>query len=679
MSQYLLLRDLAVIFAGSLVVVLAFHRLKLPALPGFIVAGVLLGPNALGLVSDVHQVESLAEVGVILLLFTIGLEFSLGRLREMGRQVVLGGGAQVLLTVGLAAALAGAAGLPRAVAVLLGFLVALSSTAIVLKGLTDRGEIDTPHGRLATGVLVFQDLCVVPMMLVLPFLSGAPAQGGTRGLAIALGKAGLVVVGVLVLARTAVPRVLGETVKTRSRELFLLAVILVGTLTALGTAAAGASLALGAFLAGLVISESDYGHQAMAELLPFRDVFISLFFVAVGMLVQVRFLVAHPLVAVLGVAGLMAGKTVLAALGPAALGYSGRVALLAGLAVSQVGEFSFVLAREGRASGLLSEDLYQPFLAVAVLTMLVTPFVLAGSSTVLERLERLVSLDHLLPGFRPPAIAPSGEPPTDHVIIAGYGLNGRNLAAALRSIRAPYVIVELNAATVRQARERGEPAFYGDATREEILRALGGSRARMLVVAISDPAATRRMVRVARALNPAIHIIARTRYVVEMPELMRLGANAVIPEEFETSIEIFAQVLGHYGVPRGEIEGLVTKIRASHYAALRGEAQGRVSLAAVAGVPQMAIERIRLAATSPVAGKRLAATGLRSRTGALVLSVVRGDVETANPGAEFRLAAGDVLVLVGQPHQLQAAARLLANGPGGEGAGGGAASPPRPS
>jgi len=657
--QYVLLEDLAIIFAGSLVVILAFHRLKLPALPGFIVAGVLLGPNALGLVSDVHQVESLAEVGVILLLFTIGIEFSLSRLREMGRQVVIGGGAQVVLTVGLSAALAAGLGLPWPVAVLVGFLVALSSTAIVLKGLADKGEIDTPHGRLATGVLIFQDLCVVPMMLVLPFLAGA-ADGGAGGLAWALAKAALVVAGVLVLARTVVPRVLSEIVKTRSRELFLIAVILVGTLTALGTAAAGASLALGAFLAGLVISESDYGHQAMAELLPFRDVFISLFFVTVGMLVQVGFLRDHPALALLGVAAIMGGKSVLAALGPALLGYSGRVALLAGLAVSQIGEFSFVLARQGRGTGLLPEGLYQSFLAVAVLTMLVTPFALQSGPVLLDGLERLIPLDRLLPGFRPQALTPVGEPLTDHVIVAGYGLNGRNLAAALRSIRAPYLIVELNAQTVRQARARGEPAFYGDATREEILRGLGAERARMLVVAISDPAATRRMVRVARGLNPRIYIIARTRYVVEMPELTRLGADVVIPEEFETSIEIFARVLAHYGVPRGDIDRLVDEIRGSHYEVLRSDTAGRLSLDAVAGVPQMAIERMRLSPQSTLAGKRLAATGLRSQTGALVLSVVRGDEEVATPGPQFRLVAGDVLVVVGQPHQLQAAARLVA-------------------
>ncbi|MGH7607623.1 MAG: cation:proton antiporter, partial [Gemmatimonadales bacterium] len=368
MDHVLVLRDLAVIFAGSLLVILAFHRLKLPALPGFIVAGMVLGPHALGLVTDPHTVEGLAEVGVILLLFTIGIEFSLSRLKEMSRQVLTGGTAQFGFTV-LATLAVGVAFLPTwRVALFIGFLVALSSTAIVLKVLTDTGEIDAPHGRLATGILIFQDLCVVPIMLVLPFLAGN-AAGGAVGLLVALGKAALVVVGVVVAARTLVPRALAAILKTRSRELFLIAVILIGTLTALGTAAAGASLALGAFLAGLVISESDYAHQALAELMPFRDIFISLFFVAVGMLVQIDTVRAHPYLILVAVAVIMGGKTLSAAVGPALLGYSGRVALLAGVAVSQIGEFSFVLAKEGRSAGLLTDGLYQTFLAVAVITM----------------------------------------------------------------------------------------------------------------------------------------------------------------------------------------------------------------------------------------------------------------------------------------------------------------------
>jgi monovalent cation:H+ antiporter-2, CPA2 family len=659
MAQLHILRDLAVIFAGSLLVILVFYRFQLPALPGFIVAGILLGPNALGLVNDPQDVEGLAEVGVILLLFTIGIEFSLSRLKEMGRQILVGGFSQMGFTI-LATLAAGLAFLGGwRVALFLGFLIALSSTAIVLKVMTDKGEIDAPHGRLATGVLIFQDLCVVPIMLVLPFLAGK-AEGGATGLLIALGKAALVVVGVIIAARTIVPRALREILKTRSRELFLIAVILIGTLTALGTAAAGASLALGAFLAGLIISESDYGPQALAELMPFRDVFISLFFVAVGMLVQLDVIGNHIGLTLVAVAVIMGGKTLAAAVGPALLGYSGRVALLAGVAVSQIGEFSFVLAKEGRVAGLLPNLLYQQFLGVAVITMLVTPFLLQGGPAILDALEKVVPLDRLVPGFRPRGLSPVHEQVKDHVVIAGYGLNGRNLASALRSISAPYLIVELNAQTVRNARAEGEPAFYGDATREEILRALGIDRARLFVIAISDPAATRRMVRVARDINPRLHIIARTRYVIEIPELTRLGANVVIPEEFETSIEIFARVLAHYNVPREQIERLVNEIRASHYQALRPGARPRFTLSGALGaMPQMHVERIVLEPNAPAVGQTIADTGLRSRTGALILAVRRGESDLATPNPDFELAEGDVLVVVGQPQQIKSAYQLL--------------------
>src|SRR6058998_278340 len=662
MAQLHILRDLAVIFAGSLLVVLVFYRFKLPALPGFIVAGILLGPNALGLVSDPHEVEGLAEVGVILLLFTIGIKFSLSRLKEMGGQILASGVSQMGFTV-LATLGAGLAFLGNwRIALFLGFLIALSSTAIVLKVLTDSSEIDAPHGRLATAVLIFQDLCVVPIMLVLPFLAGR-AEGGIVGLLVALGKAALVVAGVVLAARTIVPRALSLILKTRSRELFLIAVILIGTLTALGTAAVGASLALGAFLAGLIISESDYGYQALAELMPFRDIFISLFFVAVGMLVQLDTIRAHLGVTLVAVAVIMGGKTLSAAVGPALLGYSGRVALLAGVAVSQIGEFSFVLAKQGREAGLVPDLLYQQFLGIAVITMLVTPFLLQGGPALLDALEKVVPLDRLLPGFRPRGLTPVHEQIKDHVIVAGYGLNGRNLTAALRSISAPYLIVELNAQTVRKARSEGEPAFYGDATREEILHALGIDRARLFVIAISDPSATRRMVRVARALNPKVYIIARTRYVVEIPELTRLGANVVIPEEFETSIEIFSRVLAQYDVPRDEIERLVSEIRASHYQALRPGARPRLTLTGTLGaMPQMHVERIILGPYAPAVGQTIADTGLRSKTGALIVAVRRGESDLATPSPDFELDAGDVLVVVGQPQQIKSAYQLLTGG-----------------
>jgi len=291
---------------------------------------------------------------------------------------------------------------------------------------------------------------------------------------------------------------------------------------------------------------------------------------------------------------------------------------------------------------------------------LVTPFLLHGGPAILDALEKVVPLDRLLPGFRPRDLAPVHEQVKDHVVIAGYGLNGRNLAAALRSISAPYLIVELNAQTVRKARTEGEPAFYGDATREEILRALGVARARMLVIAISDPAATRRMVRIAREINTKLYIITRTRYVVEIPELTRLGADAVIPEEFETSIEIFARVLARYNVPRDEIERLVSAIRASHYQALRPGTRPRLTLSGALGaMPQMHVERIVLGEQAPAVGRTIADTGLRSKTGALILAVRRGESDVATPSADFRLDAGDVLVVVGQPSQIKSAYRVL--------------------
>ena len=659
MNDLPLLRDLAVVFAGSLLVALLFHRLRLPSLPGFIVAGMLLGPNGLGLVSDVHRAEQFAEVGIVLLLFTIGIEFSLTRVREQAKQVLGIGFLQVGFTMAATTAAALALGATVPVAVFLGMVVAQSSTALVLKFFTDAGEIDTPHGRLSTGVLIFQDLLVVPLMLVLPFLAGT-AEGGVMGVGLALGKAALVVVGVLVAARLVVPRFVQEILKTRSQELFLIAIIVLGIVTALGTAAAGASLALGAFLAGLVISESDYAHQALAELLPLRDVLISLFFVSIGMLVRLDYIAAHPALVAGGVAVVILGKTLGAAAGPALLGYSARVALLAGLAVSQIGEFAFVLANAGRPLGLLPEPLLQALLTIAVLTILVTPFLLLVGPRTLDLIERLVPVDKLIPGFRPSIPAPVGEPITNHVIVVGYGLNGRNLAAALRSVNAPHLIVDLNSSTVRSARARGEPAFYGDASREEILKLLGIERARLVVVAISDPAATRRMVRVARHMNPNVHIIARTRYVAEIAELTRLGANLVIPEEFETSLEIFSRVLGIYEVPRAEIERLTAEIRASHYDALRPGQAPRLTLAsALAGVPQMSVERLTVTGSSPLVGKTLAETRLRSLTGALVLSIARGSSDIVTPDPRTKLRNGDVLVLIGQPKQIAAAAALI--------------------
>jgi len=384
------------------------------------------------------------------------------------------------------------------------------------------------------------------------------------------------------------------------------------------------------------------------------------------MLVQLDIIRDHIVVTLIAVAVIMGGKTLSAAVGPALLGYSGRVALLAGVAVSQIGEFSFVLAKEGRVAGLLPDLLYQQFLGVAVITMLVTPFLLQGGPAILDTLEKVVPLDRLLPGFRPRELAPVHEQIKNHVVIAGYGLNGRNLAAALRSINAPYLIVELNAQTVRKARSEGEPAFYGDATRDEILHALGIPRARLFVIAISDPAATRRMVRVARELNPKLYIIARTRYVVEIPELTRLGANVVIPEEFETSIEILTAVLRHFHVPGNIIHAQARLLREERYSLLRGlKLPGSVMEQLDTILCQGICDTFLLLQHSPAVDRTLRDLGLfGDGGGAQVVALVRGGAATTTLEPSSVLRVGDILVMTGTHAAMEEAFQRLSPIPG---------------
>lgn len=574
------LADLVIVFAVAAAVVFAFGQFRLPSVVGLLVAGVLVGPYGLSLVSDLHVVEVLAEIGVVVLLFTVGLEFSLSRLLvmlpTMGRvglpQIV---GTTVLVTVATWWYLGT---LPQAV--FAGMLVAMSSTAIVLKLLADRGETATPHGRLAIAVLLLQDLVVVAAMLAVPLLaSAAGIQAPTAADATVRHAAGLfanpaasvaaglaVVVAVLAVGRLVVPRILHEVVRLRNRELFLMTIVLACLGTAAITAQAGLSLALGAFLAGLVLSESEYGHQAFTEVLPFRDTLASLFFVSVGMLLDIRFLAEHaPLVAVT-VLAIVLGKATMTAIPAILAGYPPRTSLLAGAALAQVGEFSFVLGSRGAEAGLLDRDDYQTFLAAAVLTMAITPLLAAVLPGWLDRLSRTRFCGWWLADRAPPA---SRQELADHVIIAGFGLNGRNLAAALTEFGVSFVVLELNPETVRRERAHGLDIHYGDCTRAAVLEHAGIARARAYVLAISDAASTRRSVRIARELAQGVRIIVRTEYVLEVEELRHLGADDVIPAEFETALALFDRVLSIYDVPEATVDELTDRMRLENYGFLR--------------------------------------------------------------------------------------------------------------
>ena len=662
MTDYGALANLLVIFTASIAVVFVFHQFRLPSIAGFLVAGALIGPYGLNLISDIETVRALAEIGLVLLLFTIGIEFSLGHLVSMRRLMFLAAPIQVGGVLCIAWLGAMLAGLSWQQGVFWGFLFSLSSTAIVLKTLAERGDSDSIHGRATIGILVFQDLAVVPMMLLTPILGGQ-SDGSALAILLTLGESVLVVALVIGASWYLVPKVLGHIVRSRSRELFLLTIIVsclgIAWLSSLG----GLSLALGAFIAGLVISESEYSHQAMAEVLPFRDSFNSLFFVSIGILMDWRVLLAHPflvaglLVTVLLVKFVAGAGAVLLAEVPL------RSAIMVGIALAQVGEFSFLLAQQGQESGFLRGDPYQVFLAVSVLSMIVTPFLMQWSPHLARRAEAWQRLRHWLPSRTTGHVVQTEGKQIrvkGHVIIVGYGLNGRNLARVLGETEIPYLALDLDGDIVSREAKHGVPLYYGDGTNPNVLRHMKIEDAKVLVVAISDPFITRRAVQVAKGLNPQLHVVVRTRYLRELEELHQLGADDVVPEEFETSIEIFSIVLQTYKLPQEFVMEKAKQIRREGYALLRRSELPELSHHLRGGtLADAAVETFRIDDDSPAQGKTLAEMALRLRTGASVIAWTRAGVTQANPAENTRLMAGDIVVLIGSRAQIRQAMELL--------------------
>jgi CPA2 family monovalent cation:H+ antiporter-2 len=645
------LTELVAVFGVAVVVVLVLSRFRLPTIAGFIVAGALIGPSGFALVggsdeAGTRQIESLAEVGVVLLLFTIGLEFSLARLRLIWRTIAMGGGLQVGLTIAAVLGATAAFGVSAPRGAFFGFLVAMSSTAIVLRALTERRETDAPHGRMIVGVLVFQDMCVIPMMLLVPMLAG---EGGSAGqIAWALGKALLMVVGTVIVARVIAPRVLGIVARAQQRELFLLSVLLACLGIAWLTTLAGLSLALGAFLAGIALADSEYGHQALSDVLPFREAFTSLFFISIGMLFNVHVLIAQPLLVVGLALAVLVGKALIAAIASAAIGFPLRVAVLAGVGLAGIGEFSFVLAQAGHASGLLSTPEQQLFVAVSVITVVVTPIAFRLAPHLAAGATRLRRLEQLLGAYEAPAAAPGadGEQLAGHVVIAGYGVAGRLLGEALSATGVPYSITELNPETVRAARARGEIAHYGDITSAENCERLGIHQARELVLLINDPDAARRGLTTARRLAPDLPIVVRTKYIAEAPLLMALGATDVIAEELETAMEIVARVLRAAGVPRNVIAERLAHARRQGAPLERPMTVPRRMLGEIAELRELKIETFLVRQGDFAHDATIAELHLILAGTAFVVALGRKGETKTNPKAFESIQAGDVIYLV---------------------------------
>jgi CPA2 family monovalent cation:H+ antiporter-2 len=655
MTEGSFLQDLVVTLVAALAVLVPSRRLRLPPAVGFMLTGVLIGPGALGLVGDVHHVAVLAEIGVAVLLFLVGLEFSLARLREIGRAFLVAGPLQVGGTIAaVAVALLVAPVPPQArTAVFAGMLVALSSTALLFQMLRERAETYTPQGRLLVGILIFQDLAMIPMLAVVPALAGGGgAASAPRILLVVTGAAVS-----LLAARFLMPRIVAAVIRSGIRELYVMMAAAACLGAALATQALGLSPALGAFLAGILVSESEYSHQVVGEILPFGDLFYSLFFVAIGMMLDPAFVAAHlPEVAALLLL-VFAVKAIVGTGVVRLLGFPLPIALRVGIPLAQVGEFAFVLASMGLARGLLAAEQHQLFLAVAVLSLVLTPGLVWASRLAGDRAGRAAAGAHEGATTGAPA-GPSVR--RGHVIVVGYGVNGRNLAHVLKATGIPYVVLEVDPAVVRRARAEAEQIESGDVSRREALERCGVSGAAAVVLAISDPRATRTAVSMVRQANRSARVIARTRLVAEVPGLMQLGADEVVPEEFETSIAIFSRVLRHFHVPGNIVRLQESALRREGYGFLRGGESREALRESISRMIAGAItETYYVQPESPAIGATLGGLDLRGRTRALVIAVVRDGAHHVSPDPSFAFREGDILVLVGDHAALDAAFALL--------------------
>ncbi len=641
------LAELAIIATVGAAVTVILSRLRLPTVGGLLVAGALLGPFGLGLVKDIHIIEVLAEVGVVLLLFTIGLEFSLERLRHIFRSVALGGVLQVGLTIAATAGIAISLGQTPGRAVFYGFVFALSSTAIVLRALSQRGELDAPHGRFIVGALIFQDLCVVPMMLLVPTLANpGSAFMAAAQIGIALGKAAVVVGGTLLIARIIVPRLLSWVDASRSREIFILAVLAICMGTAWLTSLAGLSIALGAFLGGMVVADTAFQQRAMGDIIPLRDAFVSVFFVSLGMLFDGRVLLISPVAVSLLLAGFVIGKSLLAVFAAIVMRFPVRAACLAGIGLGQFGEFGYVLLRLGEPAGLTDPGASTVLLAAGIASMFLTPLLIRVAPH-LTAGERILSPLARLLRVRTIDEEPVSETLKQHVVVVGYGLAGQTLTGALRSCGVSHIVLELNAETVRAARERDEPVYYADATSPEALEHANVRHAFAVVLLINDPQAALRVVDTMHRAAPDVPILVRTRYHTDRIQLMELGAAEIVAEEVEASVEVLGRLLRRLEIPRNVIDTKIIEAREEMGTSDRKITIPRGFLPEHTALAALKIESMLVTQESYAVNRTAVEINVRQKSRALIVAIQRGELllDQLDPADPFII--GDVVYLLG--------------------------------
>ena len=651
MPDHSLVAHLVLTYAIALFLVVALARARLPAIVAMMIAGIVAGPSGLRVISDPEEVEMLAELGVVLLLFTVGLDFSLAAVRQIWRTILFAGTLQMVGTAAVIAALVVLMGSSAQLAVFIGLFGALSSTAIVLKGLAERNELSSPFGRLTVGVLLLQDLAIVVLLLLVPILSGRTPLSAAP---MALARATVAIAAVAALSRFVLPKLLRLVTASGRREAFPLAILVASVGTAWVGSLMGLSMAVGAFLAGLMLAESEFSHQAYAEVRPVRDVLSGLFFISLGMLIDMP-AVFGELHIILGVtAALILLKAIVASGALLAASAPARIAVTSGIGLAQVGEFSFILGQAGLDAGLLPAGMWQIMLGGSVATMVLTPMLLTLAPAVGARLARGRARVHATEAGIPRL--------SDHVIILGFGVGGQLVSRALTDLNVPYLILELNGATVQRARAEGERIFYGDATNRESLHAAGLQHALGVVSILSDPDATLRMVKAAREISPTVPLVVRTRYRLEAERLQAAGADVAVAEELEASLEVVAQLLARLNVPGNVIEPLLDVFRRES-TSLRPMHAPRTRMESLpTALRQMPVSTHRIDADDWADGRTIAELDLRAKTNASVIALQRAGSYITTLAPDERLQRDDVLYLVGDDADVMLARQLLSKG-----------------
>ncbi len=652
MHDYSVIKDIVLILLVSIPVIVVFNRIQLPSIVGFLIAGMILGPFGFEVITNYSEIGAIAEIGIILLLFSIGLEISIKELLSMKKLLLLGGGLQVIITILLSSIIVYALGLPAKQAIFIGMLISLSSTAIVLKLLSDKDELDSPQGKISMGILIFQDFAIVPLFLFVDLL-GTSDQMDFLSIVIQLFTAFGVLALIIIVARYITPHLLYRLAKLRMKEIFTIGIFLLLLGTAYLTYSLGLSLALGAFIAGLIISESEYSYQIVADFLPMRDAFNSIFFVSIGLLLNISFVLDNPLYVIVAALGVLILKALIIISVVLFLKYPARIAVLAGLGLAQIGEFSFILAEHGLSLGLISSEFSNIFFSSTIITMILSPFLFRFAPVIARRSEKVESnkgLDQL------------EEKLSNHVIIAGFGVNGRNLAHVLRETGIKYVVIEMNPDTVKKEKSKGENIIFGDVGKAEILLHAQIKSAKVMVIAISDSSISIRTLRLAKELNKNLYVILRTRFMRQTDDLIKMGADMVIPEEFETSIQIFRKVLEEFHIPLNVIMQQVNLLRQESYKYLRSDDIGVKGFDNIDEILSARLtDTFYISNTTRFAGKSIGELNLRAKTGATIIAIVRKGVTVTNPSAKEILNPNETLVITGTHQEVDIAFELLSN------------------